>query len=199
MAVAVVGRRPSRPWLVSQQLPYLRRAVRWPPIVSLSAVAALLTRSSLPPALIIATVAAGLAYVLDDPAAVILDATPHGRGRRRVVRLGLTLPVAAILWFGVVQPLWSMRSGAPAAAAADLAVAALAAVVLAASSVGGGVAGMPVAMAVALLGSQTPAGWDLPVTSGGARNWTIVLAVGVAILVLASRDPAAGHVRVRAK
>ena len=176
-------------------MPYLRRGVRWLPIVALAAVAALLTRSSLPPVLVVATVAAGLAYVLDDPAAVILDATPTGRGRRRIVRLGLTLPLAAILWLGVVQPLWSLRAGAPAAGAADLAVAALAAVVLAGSSVGGGAAGTPVVLAMAVVGSHLPAPWTLPVATGGARNWTIVLIVAVAVLLLASRDPAAGRVR----
>jgi hypothetical protein len=184
---AVDGR---RSWLLRQQLSYLARAVRWRPIIGAAATAGLLTRTEVPPVLVIAVAATGLSYVLDDPAAVILDATPTGRTRRTLTRLGLTLPLAAALWLGAVQPVWSLRSSAPAAGSADLAVAALAAVVLAAAAMGGGVAAAPIGLAVGLAGSYLPDPWWLPVTPGQSRNWVIVLAVSTVLVIMASRDPA---------
>jgi len=185
----------GRPRLLRLQLPYLRRAVRWHPIIGAAAVAGLLTRTDTPPVLVVAVVAMGLSYVLDDPAAVILDATPAGRARRRIPCLALTLALAAALWLGVVQPLWSLRSSSPAAGPADLAVATLAAVVLAAAVVGGGVAAAPVALAVGLVGSHLPAPWSLPVAPGQSRNWVIVLAVSVVLVITGSRDPAVRRFR----
>lgn len=180
-----------QPWLIRPQLPYLRRAVVWRPIVATAAGAALLTRTELNPTLVIAVVAAGLSQVLDDPATAILDATPSGRARRRVVRLGLTLPVAAVLWLGVVQPLWSLQPGPPMGAAADLALATLVGVVLACSAAGAGMAGAPLVIAVGVFSRFAPEPWTLRLTAGDAAHWAIVLAVSVAVLAVASRDPAA--------
>jgi hypothetical protein len=188
----------GRPGLLRQQLPYLRRAVRWQPIIGAAAVAGLLTRTDTFPILVVAVVAMGLSYVLDDPAAVILDATPTGRAGRRIPCLGLTVALAAAVWLGVVQPLWSLRSSSPAAGPADLAVATLAGVVLAAAVVGGGVTAAPVVLAVGLVGSNLPAPWSLPVVPGQSRNWVIVLAVSLAMVITGSRDPAVRRIRHKA-
>jgi hypothetical protein len=188
LAAVDVARRPG---LVRQQLPYLQRAVRWRPIVGAAAVASLMAQADAPPAFVLAVVASGLAFVLDDPAAAILDATPASRPRRRSLRLALTAPVAAALWLAVVQPLWSLRPGAPAAGPAHLALLALVAVVLAAAATGGGVAGAPMALAVAVAGTALPAPWSLSVAAGQSRNWIILLAVAAAVLLILSRDPAA--------
>lgn len=51
---------------------------------------------------------------------------------------------------------WSLRPGAPTAVPADLALATLAAVVLAAAASGGKAAGAPVALALALAGRIHP-------------------------------------------
>lgn len=194
-ALLVLPGRP--PGLVRQQLPYLCRALRWRPVVGSGAVGALLAVADLPPALVIATFASGLSCVLNDPAAAILDGTPASRPRRRALRLGLTLPIAAVLWLGVVQPVWSLRPAAPAVGAAALAVAALVAVVLAGAAAGGSVAGAPLALAVAVAGSHLPSPWEMPVAPGQSRNWTIVLALAVAGLIVLSQDPAARRRRRR--
>jgi len=183
---SVAGR---RPWLVRQQLPYLQRGVRWRPIVGATGLASLMAQADFPPVLVLAIVAGGLALVLDDPAAAILDATPAARPRRRWLRLGLTVPVTAVLWLAVVQPLWSLRTAAPPVGPANLALAALVAVVLAGAAIGGGAAGAPAALAVALAGFTLPAPLTLPVAPGQSRNWTIVLTLAVGCLVIASRDP----------
>jgi hypothetical protein len=175
---------------VAAQVPYLARAVRWPPIVVGAAAAVALALSDAAAPFVIAVAAAGLAYVLDDPAAAILDATPASRPRRRVLRLSLTLPLAAVLWLAVVLPLWSTQPGAPGAGPAHLALATLAAVVLAGSAVGGAVAGGPLALGLAVAGTALPAPWTLPVAAGQSRNWLVVLALATAVLVVVSRDPA---------
>ena len=180
----------GRPWTVPAQFSYLRRAVRWPPIVVGAAAAVLLALTDAAPAIVIAAAAAGLSYVLDDPAAAILDATPASRPRRVVLRLGLTLPLAVVLWLAVVLPLWSLRPGEPPTGPAHLALATLAAVVLAGSAIGGGVAGGPLALALAVSGTALPAPWALSVAVGQSRNWLIVLALATAGLVAVSRDPA---------
>jgi hypothetical protein len=184
----VAGR---RPWLIRQQLPYLQRAVRWRPVLAASAAALLLAQADAPAAFVLAAVASGLAFVLDDPAAAILDATPASRPRRRALRLALTVPLAALLWVAVVQPLWSSHSAEPAGGPARLALAALVAVVLAAAAVGGGVAGGPAAWAVVIAGTILPAPWGLSVAPGQSRNWIILLALAGAVLLILSRDPAA--------
>jgi hypothetical protein len=187
-APVTAGHRPS---LVRQQLPYLQRAVRWRPLLGAAAAALLLARADAPSSFVLAILASGVAFVLDDPAAAILDATPASRPRRRALRLVLTLPLGLVLWLAVVQPLWSLRPAAPAAAPADLALIALVAVVLAAAAAGGGVAGAPVALAVAVAGAALPAPWGLAVAPGLTRNWIILLALATAVLLGLSRDPAA--------
>jgi hypothetical protein len=177
--------------LLLQQLPYLSRAVRWRPIVGAAALASLLTTTGVAPVLVIAVLAVGLSYVLEDPAAVILDATPTGRARRRIPRLALTLSLAGALWLAVVQPIWSLRSSSPAEVPADVAVATLSAVVLAAAVVGGGAVAGPVGLAVALVGAHLPDPWSLVLEPSHFRNWVILFAVSAALVVGASRDPAA--------
>jgi hypothetical protein len=181
-----------RPWLLlREQLPYLCRVVRWRPIIGAAAIASLLTRTEVAPVLVIAVVAIGLSYVLDDPAAVILDATPTGRARRRVPRVGITVSLTAALWLVVVQPLWSLRPSSPPAVPADLAVATLAAVVLAAAVVRGGVAAAPVGLAVGLVGPHLPGPWSLVLDPGQSRNWLVLLAISATLVFMGSRDPAA--------
>lgn len=190
MTSPLLGVAGGRPSTVVAQLPYLARAVRWPPIVVAAGAAVPLALGGIPPAFVIAVVAAGVSYVLDDPAAAILDATPSSRPRRRAVRLTLTLPVAAVLWLAVVLPLWALRPGVPPAGPAHLALATLLAVVLAGSAVGGGVAGAPLVLGVAVAGTALPAPWALSVGAGQSRNWLVVLALAGSALFLLSRDPA---------
>lgn len=190
--LSAAPRSDHRPWLLlREQLPYLRRAVRWRPIIGAAAIASFLATTDVAPVLVIAVAAIGLSYVLDDPAAVILDATPIGRARRRIPRLGLTVSLTAALWLMVVQPVWSLRPSSPPAVPAGLAVATLAAVVLAAAVVRGGVAAAPVALAVGLVGAHLPDPWSLVLAPGQSRNWVILLAVSTALVIMGSRDPGA--------
>jgi hypothetical protein len=86
------------------------RAVSWTAlggaVVLLLAVGTVVVLSGAPTdpllALAAATVAAGALAGLHDPAAALLSAVPTSAGRRRVHRLALLVPVAAVAWTGLL-------------------------------------------------------------------------------------------------
>lgn len=198
---AVPGRR-----RVSRDVwPHLLRAVSWRPIVGAGALALVVSRDGIPPSLVPAVVAAGVAGVLDDGAAVFLGSSPTTLARRRAHRLALALPMASVAW-AVVYLAWSSRAGGGVAGwPAGLAFAALVGVVLAASALAsgrdgarpGGVAAVPLLLAVVVTGMVVPSELALLVGHGHERNWAVVLAVSLVALVAASRDPAARRCRTK--
>lgn len=190
-------------------LGYVVKAVRWEPaaITALSG-AVLMTWSRWAPAgwprlssvsllaIAAALVAVGLAFCLDDPAAVTLDGTPVSVARRRTWHVLIGATAAAAGWaltVGVAPP------AAPVAWASAMAVGigalALAVGAVAARVVGpawGGTIGAVgvVAARIALGGLHHRLGLD-PTDAGAPARWLVVAAVLVGLLGVASRDPGA--------
>lgn len=143
----------------------------------------------------------GAAFVLDDPAAQSLAASPTPLLFRRLLRTTLLLPLVGGLWAIV---LW--RAGESYASALTLELAAMLAVTLAAAAAAtaraadgrGGLAAAPallIMLSTALL--ALPAAWTLfaggpadPAWDASHVRWALVLAVAVAAFLAASRDPA---------
>ena len=141
------------------------------------------------------------AFVLDDPAAQSLAASPSPLLFRRLLRTTLLLPLVAGLWAIV---LW--HAGESATTALTIELATMLAVVLAAAAAAtpwvadgrGGLAAAPtllIMLAAALL--VLPAAWTLfardpadPAWEAAHIRWALVLALAVATLLVASRDPA---------
>jgi hypothetical protein len=139
--------------------------------------------------------AAALAFVLDDRAATTLAPSPLTLLERRVLRLGVVVPVVAMWWLGLVG-LLSVRRAAPLPPTSTLLVelAAYTAIGFAAcvwsqrlsDDGSGGIAGaVVVAAAFASTRLSLPTWWPLP-----ASRFHLVLAVAIAALVAGSLDPA---------
>jgi hypothetical protein len=178
--------------------------VSWRPILGAGALGLLIGQDSVPPTLVVAAVAAGMAFVLDDDAAVLLGSCPTSLARRRSHRLALTLPLAAVTWSGVYVG-WSWRVGSGVGAwPATLAFAAMVALVLGTAAVAsgrggvgrGGVAAAPVLLAVIVSGTVVPSRLGLFVGPRHETGWTAVLVVSLLALLVASRDPAIRHQRL---
>lgn len=188
-------------------LGYLVKAVRWEPaaVTALSG-AVVMAWSRWAPvswprlsavgvlAIAAALVAIGLAFCLDDAAAVILDAAPVSAARRRAwyVLIG---GVAAAAGWGLTLALappaapvgWASATVAGFGALA-LAVGAFAARVLGPEWAGTiGAVGV-VAARVVLGGLHHRLGLD-PTDAGASVRWLVVAAICVALLSVASRDP----------
>lgn len=143
----------------------------------------------------------GAAFVLDDPAAQSLAASPTPLLFRRLLRTALLLPLVAGLWAIV---LWCAGESFTTALTLELLtmlVVTLAAAALAAPLVPdgrGGLAAAPVlliVLAAALL--MLPPAWTLfaldpadPAWQASHLRWTLLLAAAAAIFLAASRDPA---------
>lgn len=144
--------------------------------------------------------AAGMAFVLDDPTEESTSMTPVSLLTRRVVRISLTLPVAAAVWL----LLGRFANRLPDATAEipawpfTLELLAFSAVALAAAAIGsrylgdrlGGTLGAGVALLVAAATAFLPGKlrlWDqMPGTAGYANTtkwwWAIVLAGGLVLI-----------------
>lgn len=141
------------------------------------------------------------AFMLDDPAAQSLAASPTPLLFRRLLRIALLLPLIAGLWAIV---LW--RAGEKFTTALTLELLTMLVVTLAAAAIAaplvpdgrGGLAAAPALLtllAAALL--VLPAGWTLfahdpadPAWQSSHTRWALVLVTAVATLLAASRDPA---------
>ena len=146
------------------------------------------------------------AFVLDDPAAQTLAASPTPLLVRRLLRTTLLLPLVAALWMIV---LWS--AGEHVMTALTLELVTMLVITLAAATAAtpripdgrGGVAAAPALLiiltaAVLLL----PAGWTLfaddptdPAWEISHVRWALLLAIALTTFLAASRDPA--HARPR--
>jgi fluoroquinolone transport system permease protein len=185
----------------------LRRAIRWEPAVAGCVIAALVVvwRQGEVPAAALLRVASlivllGLAFVLDDPAARLLDAVPtpwrYRFGLRVIVASGIAAGAFAAAC-GVVRP--DLRGGVGVAleAATTLGIGLLAAV--AALRYWGvaepGVAAGPVIVGFVVMLNALPSSWAMfsdtgPQWAGAHLRWTAMLVVAVVLLVGASSDPA---------
>ncbi|MBW3652254.1 MAG: ABC transporter [Actinobacteria bacterium] len=148
----------------------------------------------------------GAAFVLDDPAAQSLAASPTPLLFRRLLRIALLLPLVGALWAVV---LW--RAGETLATALTLELATMLVVTLAVAALAaplvadcrGGLAAAPallVLLAAALL--VLPARWTLfaagpgdPGWEASHIRWALLLATAAAAFLIASRDPAASLAR----
>jgi hypothetical protein len=155
--------------------------------------------------------ALGSGYVLDDGAAVFLEASPYSLARRLWLRIGCALSVVVPLWTALLAHLlpsapagdrWPVGLGLTAELAAALAVVwAIAAWGRRLGFEQPGIATTPALLALLLLAasiSQAPmlVGFGPQWTSAHQR-WSGVLAGATVLLVAAMRDPAARRVSVR--
>ena len=149
----------------------------------------------------------GAAFVLDDPAAQSLAASPTPLLFRRLLRIVLLVPLVGVLWAVV---LW--HAGASFTTALTLELATMLVVTLAAAALAaplapdgrGGLAAAPallITLTAALL--LLPAGWTLfvadpadPAWETSHLRWALLLGAAVAAFLAASRDPANPRARV---
>lgn len=148
----------------------------------------------------------GAAFVLDDPAAQTLAASPTSLLVRRLLRTTLLLALLAVLWMIV---LWS--AGEHVMSALTLELVTMLVVTLAAATVAipripdgrGGVAAAPtllIILSAALL--LLPGAWTLfahdpadPAWQASHARWALLLVIAVTTFLAASRDPAHRHAR----
>lgn len=164
------------------------RTMGWPAILGAAAVAAGLLALPGPDDLLLllgaATVAASVAFVVDDAAEATIAAVPLTLLARRLVRLGTALPLVGALWTLIV---WSGDSGA---AVATLVLAALATVAFAVAALYGGVAGAMAPLAVIVVAFVLPERLALLDGSDAATaRWFVLLGIAIAVFCAASRDP----------
>ena len=144
--------------------------------------------------------AAGAAFVLDDPAAETIAASPTPLLFRNLLRAALALPLVAALWtvlllYADVAPAWALTLELAAMLAATLAIAALAAPLVPDGR--GGVAAAPAllvllgAAALALPDGLTLfAAGPLDARWGASHErWASVLVAAILAFVYASLDP----------
>ena len=158
----------------------------------------------------------GAAFVLDDDAGATVAASPRSLARRRMLRIALALPLLCGVWGA---SLWYATSahgallGPDTRAALSVQFAAMLTLTLAASAIalrvtadahGGWTA---IVVPFALLGAALtlPRRWALLAVPGvdawhaAQQRWAALLALGVLLLALASRDPAARNPRWAAR
>jgi hypothetical protein len=147
-----------------------------------------------------ATVALAAAAVtlLDEPPG-LLDALPTTRGRRRALVLAAGLSALALLWAGLLEV---GGAAGDEAAALSLQLAAVTAVSLGVGARGAdparAVAGVALAFGAGrvLFGAQLfPAGTEAAHWAGARGWWAGATGAGLLLLMLASRDAAAGPLR----
>jgi len=151
--------------------------------------------------------AAGAVSVLDDPTEALVDAAPTRLATRRLLRLGLWLPVMAATWaaaalltawiprLNVTMPWSGLILEAATLVALGLAAASLAGAVTRGCG-GAGLATTPVVLAYAWISAQLPGGAGLWADVTDPQRWTAmrpqwltVLVTSLALLALTSRDP----------
>jgi hypothetical protein len=150
--------------------------------------------------------AGGVAFTLDDPAAEILAASPTPLSRRRSLRLLLVAPPVTLLWALLLT--WQGTEGSEETLALTLLLAGLVGLSLAVSGVAGrtswlpgrgGLVAPPAILVLVFSSGVVPRRWrPLPLgdVPGGWTQiyirWAAAAAVGALVLLMSSRDPAAG-------
>jgi len=209
-----------------QRLAPVARTVAWPAllggaaaciaVIALGSLAPGLSPKARWPGLGALALCAGAAFLLDDSAASMLAASPRSLARRRMLRIALALPLLCGVW---AASLWyaTTSHGAPLGpgtrGALSLQFAAMLTLTLAASAMtlrvmadehGGWTA---IVVPVALLGAvmTLPQRWALLAAPGddawhaAQQRWTALLALGLLLLIGASRDPVARNLSWRAR
>lgn len=169
-------------------LPSLR-ATGWPALVGAALAAAGLLTLPGPGGLLLllaaGIVAVGVAFVVEDEAEVTVASVPTRLLLRRLVRLGVSLPLVAVLW---TLLLWH---GDGDWTVPTLVLAALGMLAAAVAARYGAVAGAMVPPALIVAAQLLPARLELLDGSPAASaRWLALLAVGIAAFCAASRDPA---------
>jgi len=195
----------------------LRSAVRWQPGVAAWGLVALLlvlkdeAQEDVGSALLLLRAVGviavlGAAFVLDDDAAVTLEASPSTLAWRRMLRFVTAVALVSVPWSAAVWRVGTHGTDVPVAgltlelaALLALAMATASAVTRWSGSTDPGVGTAPVVFAVVLGAFQLPPklalygapgpGWD-----GAHARWWVLLAVAVLVLSWCGRDPAAGRV-----
>jgi hypothetical protein len=156
-----------------------------------------------------AVVAAGSGFLLDDPAAVTLAASPTSFPVRRLLRVWV-VAIGAILWWVAAATFCAQRVGGLPLHGLTLEFAMLVAAGLAASAVavtlgdrtGGGIPGAVFVLVWFATTYLPPRSWlpfpTGPAFPGASTRLVVMLAVAVVVLVVASRDPTARRPRRRA-
>jgi hypothetical protein len=201
-----------------KRLAPVARTVAWVPLLAgaLASVAIVEAAGSSPlgrwPGFAALALCTGAAFLLDDPAGATTAATPQSLARRRMLRIGLALPLLAGVWLG---SLWDATAadhasfGPDARAALSLQFAAVLALTLAASATAlrlmpderGGWTGAVVPLLLLGVALWLPESWTLLAAPGddawhaAQQRWAALLAVGLLTLACASRDPAARNAR----
>jgi hypothetical protein len=169
------------------------RAAQWKPIPGAAlAAAAIAAWTHMDPTarqvVTLAILAGGCAFVLDDPAANVLAASPASLWRRRAMRLWLVLPLVSVLAVPVLVALAS-RTGAGPTGSSVLELATWIAVVLTAAAAWGGPAAAPCQLLFAVTAFAAPRRFALyPVPAHHVR-WIAVAIAGAVALRWLSRDP----------
>jgi hypothetical protein len=148
-----------------------------------------------------AGVAAATAFLLDDPAAETLSASPTPLPARRAQRVAIAA-VAVALWWAAAVTVAATQIGVVPLAGPALEVGVLVAVAVAVSAAaatmgdrtGGGIAGAAVSVAC-FASTFLPSRWWLPfppdpAAPGATPRWLAVFVCATALLAWTSRDPA---------
>ena len=153
--------------------------------------------------------ALGAAFLLDDPAAGTLAASPTSLSWRRSVRLAAVVVLVGPPWALAVLTARA-RAGDVPVAGLTVELAALVAVALAAAAALArwadarepGVLVVPLVVGAALAMTTVPARWALLVPPGpewepAHQRWALLAAAAVVVLALCTRDPARSGCRAR--
>ena len=205
-----------------RQLPPLLRpligAVRWQPSMGAAAVAVLIVawqadalhdQSEALRALrgVTVVLALGAAFLLDDPAAGTLEASPTSLAWRRAARLTAAVLLVGAPWSGSIMTAQLQGADLPVAGLTlelatmvTLALAGAAGLIRWADAREPGVLAVPLVAGIALALFQVPESWALLVHPGPAwvpahQRWALLLGVAVVLLFLCNRDPATARRR----
>jgi len=208
-----------------QRLALVARTVAWPALLAgaLACVAVIVLAPLVPgapppggwPGFGAVALCAGAAFLLDDPAAATVNATPRSLVRRRLLRVALALPLLGAVWAGSV---WYATAadgawfGPQTRATLSLQFAAMLTFTLAGSAItlrvmpdehGGWTGALaPFALVTAVL--VLPQRWALLAAPSDSawhatqERWAALLAVGLLTLMWANRDPASRSGRCKA-
>ena len=191
--------------LLAPAAPHVVRSMRWPALpISWAIAAVYLARTRADPAtdaiVVSMLVAAGLAFVVADAAAVTVASSPTARCERVALRLVLTVPAATLAWIVLLRA--GARLGRHPWSDGDawLVFATCTGIVLVAElwwatpGSSGGLVGVPVLLALDVLARQLPGRLAVYPVADHRWRWVIGLVLLGGAMVSTLRDPA----RVRA-
>jgi hypothetical protein len=177
---------------------HVLRAVRWQAVVVGGVLALAVGRgtTSAPVALLGTLVAAGSCFVFDDPAARTLASSPTSLWRRRLLAMGLVLPLTAVVWTAVVYPFAHGSARRLPPLEANLEAATLVAVVLAMAGFAarrsedgvGSVTAAPALLAFVLVVGMLPDSWAFYPVGAHQGRWPVLLVFASLGIPAASRD-----------